>query len=179
MKTQEITLERLAEKLNMTVWSKGDLKRIYLNDEGYNTNKMSTKTFIFEKEGEFIVSCHIECPSQPYQWIKSQEDEVKEGVYDKIENAIERILDSSIDAKEEIKNEAARVRWEAERIEIEKKEAQKEFIKAFEIGGKYSHPRFGEGEVISEKEETITLMFKGVFGEKTLVKKYSQLSNVK
>ena len=29
----------------------------------------TTKTFIFEKDGEFIVSCRIECPSQPYQWI--------------------------------------------------------------------------------------------------------------
>ena len=38
MKT--ITLELLAEKLKGNLWTKGDLKRIYLN-KGYNTKKMS------------------------------------------------------------------------------------------------------------------------------------------
>jgi hypothetical protein len=85
MKTQNVTIEQLAEKFGTTVWTKGELKRIYLNDEGYNTKKMSTKTFIYEKDGEFKVSCKIECPSQPYQWISSQEDEVKESVYNRIE----------------------------------------------------------------------------------------------
>lgn len=138
MNTKNVTLEQLAERFNQTVWVKGDLKRIYLNDEGYNTKKMSTKTFIFEKDGEFIVSCRIECPSQPYQWIQSQEEEVKEGVYSKIEDYIERILDPSIDAKEEAE-------WEEARITREKREAEnpviivpteqiqpKEFIKTFE-----------------------------------------------
>lgn len=84
METKKITLEKLAEKLGKTVWSKGDFKRIYLNDEGYNTKKMSTKTFIFEKDGEFIVSCRIDCPSQPYQWIELQQDEIKEKINEKI-----------------------------------------------------------------------------------------------
>ena len=78
MNTKNVTIEQLSERFNQTLWVKGDLKRIYLNDEGYNTKKMSTKTFIFEKDGEFIVSCRIECPSQPYQWVQSQEEEVKE-----------------------------------------------------------------------------------------------------
>lgn len=81
------SIETLAEKLNGKLWTKGDLKRIYM-DEGHNTKKMSTKTFIFEKDGEFHVSCHIECPSQPYQWISSQEEEVKKGIYEDIEQAL-------------------------------------------------------------------------------------------
>ena len=87
--TSQVTIEQLAEKLNKTVWIKGDLKRIYLNDAGWNTKKMSTKTYIFQTEdGEFKVSCHIECPSQPYQWVQSQEEEVKEGIYKDIEHAL-------------------------------------------------------------------------------------------
>jgi hypothetical protein len=85
-----VTLEQLAEKLNLTVWSKGELKRIYLNDAGYNTKKMSTKTFIFQdKNGDFKVSCKVECPSQPWQWCASQEDEVKNSVYQNIEGILE------------------------------------------------------------------------------------------
>lgn len=83
-----ITIEKLAERLGEKVWSKGDLKRIYLNDAGHNTKKMSTKTFIFEKEGNFIVSCNIDCPSQPDQWIKSQQKEVIDSIYRTIEKAL-------------------------------------------------------------------------------------------
>lgn len=89
MSTSNITLEQLAEKLGQTVWTKGDLKRIYLNNAGFNTKKMSTKTFIFQTEdGEFKVSCRIECPSQAYQWIQSQEEEVKGSIYNDIERAL-------------------------------------------------------------------------------------------
>lgn len=82
----QISLKELAEKLNGSkYWEKGDLKRIYL-DEGYNTKKMSTKTFIWQDEsGSFKVSCKVECPSQPWQWCKSQEDEVKASVESRIE----------------------------------------------------------------------------------------------
>jgi len=96
MNTQTISIETLAEKINGKLWIKGDLQRIYI-DAGYNTKKMSTKTFIYQKDGEFIVSCHIECSNQPYQWIKSQEQEVKESIYSKIEDCIKRIIDPSID----------------------------------------------------------------------------------
>lgn len=83
-----ISIELLAEKLNGKFWSKGELKRIYL-DEGYNTKKMSTKTYVYQNEnGEFKVSCKVECPSQPWQWCKSQEDEIKENVYMQIANII-------------------------------------------------------------------------------------------
>lgn len=82
------SLETLAEKLNGKLWTKGDLKRIYL-DEGHNTKKMSTKTFVWQDDnGEFRVSCRIECPSQAYQWINSQEEEVKQNVHAKIEEAL-------------------------------------------------------------------------------------------
>lgn len=86
MKT--IKIERLAELMSYTLWSKGDMKRIYLNDVGYNTKKMSTKAFIFEKHGQFLVSCRIECPSQDINWIKSQEEEVMESIYSKIEDVV-------------------------------------------------------------------------------------------
>lgn len=84
----QITLQELAEKIGGNYWEKGDLRRIYLQ-KGYNTKKMSTKTFVWQDEnGEFKVSCKVDCPSQPWQWCKSQEDEVKEGVYEDIENAL-------------------------------------------------------------------------------------------
>lgn len=83
-----ITIEQLAEELKGNLWVKGNLKRIYL-DKGWNTKKMSTKTFVWQDEnGDFKVSCRIECPSQGYQWIKSQEDKVKESVYEHIEEIL-------------------------------------------------------------------------------------------
>lgn len=112
MKTNNVTIEKLAEKFNASVWSKCDLKRIYLNDKGYNTKKMSTKTFIFEKDGEFIVSCRIECPSQHYQWIQSQEEKVKEGVYSRIERHIFEINNPDIDYYEYL--ESIRIKKENE-----------------------------------------------------------------
>lgn len=81
----KLTIEQLAEKMGKTVWSKGNLKRIYLNDAGWNTKKMSTKTFIWQREdGEFQVSCKIDCPSQGWNWISSQQDEVIESVHNSI-----------------------------------------------------------------------------------------------
>lgn len=80
------TLKQLAEKLEGNYWEKGDLKRTYL-DRGYNTSKTSTKTFIWQDEnGEFKVSCRIECSSQPYEWINSQQNEIKKKVMKDIED---------------------------------------------------------------------------------------------
>jgi hypothetical protein len=93
-----LTLEQLAEAMGKTVWSKGDLKRIYLNDAGHNTKKMSTKAFIFQTEdGQFKVSVRVECDSQPWQWCKSQEEQVRES----IERHIEEILNPSEDEQED------------------------------------------------------------------------------
>jgi hypothetical protein len=78
--TPKITIEDLAVKLNGKIWTKGDLKRIYL-DRGYNTKKMSTKTYVEEtSEGNFNVKCFVECPSQDYNWCKSQANQVIESV---------------------------------------------------------------------------------------------------
>ena len=83
-----ITIEQLAERLQGKLWVKGDLKRIYL-DEGYNTKKMTTKTYVYQREdGTYGVSCNIDCPSQAWQWIKSQQDEIIESVNTKIERAM-------------------------------------------------------------------------------------------
>lgn len=83
-----MTIEQLAEKIGGNLWTKGSLKRIYL-DRGYNTKKMQTKTFIWQNEdGEFLVSCRIECPSQPYEWINSQQEKVKESVYEDLEKIL-------------------------------------------------------------------------------------------
>lgn len=89
MSTQSsITIEQLAEKLNGKLWVKEDLKRIYL-DRGYNTKKMSTKTYVFQRaDGSFGVSCYIDCPSQAPQWIESQKNEVIEGVMEDIEETL-------------------------------------------------------------------------------------------
>jgi hypothetical protein len=87
MQNSTITIEQLAEKLGGNLWNKGDLKRIYL-DRGHNTKKMSTKTYVYEKDGEFKVSCYIECPSQDYNWIKSQQQQVIDDVMEDIEEAL-------------------------------------------------------------------------------------------
>jgi hypothetical protein len=92
--TTKITIEDLAVKLNGKMWTKDSLKRIYL-DRGYNTKKMSTKTYVEEtSEGNFNVKCFVECPSQDYNWCKSQANQV----IDSVENQINEIL------KEEIEN---------------------------------------------------------------------------
>ena len=84
-----ITLEQLAEKLNGKVWIKGDMKRIYLNDAGYNTKKMSTKAFVYEKQdGTYGVSCKIECPSQDPAWIYSQEQEVINSIQSQLDSIL-------------------------------------------------------------------------------------------
>lgn len=86
--TPKITIEDLAVKLNGKMWTKGDLKRIYL-DRGYNTKKMSTKTYVEEtSEGNFNVKCFVECPSQDYNWCKSQANQV----IDSVDNQINEIL---------------------------------------------------------------------------------------
>lgn len=86
MKT--LTLEQLAEKLNGNIWEKGDKKRIYLN-RGFNTKKMSTKTYIeLSPSGMFDVKCFIDCPSQPYSWIESQQEEIIENVENEIKEEL-------------------------------------------------------------------------------------------
>ena len=86
--TPKITIEELAVKLNGKMWVKDDLKRIYL-DRGHNTKKMSTKTYVeATSEGNFNVKCFVECPSQDYNWCKSQAEQVIESVNQEIAEAL-------------------------------------------------------------------------------------------
>lgn len=94
-----LTIEQLAEKLNGKLWIKGDLKRIYL-ERGYNTKKMSTKTWVEQQGDSFVVKCFVECPSQPWQWCKSQQEEVIQSVENQIENLTKQQNIELVDFKE-------------------------------------------------------------------------------
>ena len=88
MKTTNITLKELSKKINGNYWEKGELQRIYL-ERGHNTKKMSTKTFVWQNENkDFIVSCNVSCDNQPYQWTDSQEEQIKEQVYEEIQEIL-------------------------------------------------------------------------------------------
>lgn len=77
-----VTLADLAtaigKKTNVKAWEKGDKKRLYFQGVGYNTKKMTTNVFIEVSGDAPYLSVRINCPSQPYSWIASQEAEVKE-----------------------------------------------------------------------------------------------------
>lgn len=82
------TLEQLSELLGGKLWSKGDIKRIYL-DRGYNTKKMSTKTYVYQRQdGTFGVNCTIDCPSQHDNWISKEQDQIIESVEQRIEELL-------------------------------------------------------------------------------------------
>ena len=83
-----ISIELLAEKLGGKLWTKGELKRIYI-DAGYNTKKMSTKTYVFEKDAKFFVKCDVDCPSQNGEWIYSQQQRIVESLTEKIQYIVE------------------------------------------------------------------------------------------
>ena len=54
---KNVTVEQLAERLEGKVWTKNGMTRIYL-ERGYNTKKMTTKTYVFLREdGIWGVSC--------------------------------------------------------------------------------------------------------------------------
>ena len=121
-----ISIETLAEKINGKLWVKGDLKRIYV-DEGYNTKKMSTKTYVYQKQdGTFGVSCKIECPSQSISWITSQEDEVVNSLIKEIDEVIEKFgyeienptieIKAALDAEEQV--QGYYMRWYEVRVAI-------------------------------------------------------------
>lgn len=110
MKT--LTIEQLAEKLNGNLWVKGDMKRIYL-DEGWNTKKMTTKTYVYEKDARFIVVCKVQCPSQPDEWCVSQQDQVINSVNERIAEVIDEFgfeiedpqiaIQAALDAEPQVK----------------------------------------------------------------------------
>lgn len=102
---KSLSIEQLAEKLGGNLWIKEDKKRIYL-DRGYNTKKMSTKTYVYQREdGTFGVSCYIDCPSQDYNWIKSQQNKVIKNVEDDIEDAMATEIFLVVNEKGNVINE--------------------------------------------------------------------------
>jgi len=83
-----MTLQNLATRIKGRYWSKNGVERVYL-ECGYNTRKIKTTTYIYQDEsGEFKVSCFIDCPSQNYNWIKSQRDQIIKDVEEKIQEII-------------------------------------------------------------------------------------------
>lgn len=86
-KMHMITLEQIQEKIGGKLWEKAGKRRVYL-DRGYNTKKMKTTTCVEMTETGYVVKCFIECPSQDWNWIKSQQNQVIEGVESDIENMI-------------------------------------------------------------------------------------------
>lgn len=78
------TIYELAERLGKRVWESDNIRRIYMDDAGYNTRKTSTDVFIWQDGDTFKVSCYIDCPSQSYAWIVSQ----KRIIIDNVTHAI-------------------------------------------------------------------------------------------
>lgn len=68
-------LNKCTDSMNFRAWEKGGKKRIYINQLGYNTKKMSTKVWL-ELSDTVHAMCIIECPSQPQSWIDSQRNEL-------------------------------------------------------------------------------------------------------
>lgn len=77
---EKLKLKELAEKLNGKYWEKGSKKRIYLN-RGYNTKKMKTTAYVCQLDnGDFKACCYIDCPSQDWNWIKSQQQQIIDSI---------------------------------------------------------------------------------------------------
>lgn len=124
MKT--LTIDQLAEKLNGNLWVKGDIKRIYL-DYGWNTKKMSTKTYVFQRQDlSFGVSCTVNCPSQHDNWITKEQNEIIDDIHKRIAEIIEEYgfeieypniaIQAALDAEEQVKGYY--MRWHEVRVAI-------------------------------------------------------------
>lgn len=98
---KNLTLEQIQEKIGGKIWEKGELKRLYL-DRGYNTKKMSTKTYVEDTENGYVVKCFIECPSQDWNWIKSQQAKVIENVESEIEEAFNPSIEEEFETIEDV-----------------------------------------------------------------------------
>lgn len=84
-----ITLETLAKELPGKLWEKDGIRRVYV-DRGYNTKKMTTKTYVYQKEdGTFDVSVYITCASQPMAWIKKEQESVRTNLLEEIQAIID------------------------------------------------------------------------------------------
>ena len=106
---KNVTVEQLAERLGGKVWTKNGMTRIYL-ERGYNTKKMTTKTYVFLREdGSWGVNCYIDCPSQHLSWIESQKNEVVSSVEASIERAIWEIENPEEDYDEYLENKSQKI----------------------------------------------------------------------
>lgn len=99
-----ITLQELAVKLNGKFWSKEGKERVYL-EEGFNTKKVSTSTYVEIVNGNFVVKCFVKCDSQSYQWCKSQADIVIENVTETIREILNPAIEIIEESAEEILKE--------------------------------------------------------------------------
>lgn len=151
-----ISIEVLAEKLGGNLWTKGEIKRIYL-DRGHNTKKMETKTYVYQREdGTYAVKCNIDCPSQNGGWIISQQEQVITSVGNDIAEIIEEfgteILNPkiAIEAKlaEEEQVQGYYLQWKEVRVAINRfgklAERKRMFVTTFKGPKSKAHPRLIE-----------------------------------
>lgn len=177
MKNQNITIEQLAVAMNKSLFTKSATPRIYLN-EGFNTKKMKTTTYIYEVGGEFKISCFIDCPSQPMAWINSQKESVIEGVENMIADTLKKAENPEKYANMPYTHSVAGVCKEkvvvVAPVVVVAKEVKAPLVF---IGETFEHGRFGIGKKISETADTIQLYFEN-FGEKNLLKKFANLKSI-
>ncbi len=172
------TIEQLATALGKKVWSKNGSNRIYI-DAGYNTKKMKTTAYIYEVDGEFKVSCFIDCPSQPMAWINSQKQDVIDSIESQIEEATSKALNpekySNMPHTKSVKSVVYHKPVVVEKpVAVVVEEKKKAFVDF--TGEKFQHPTFGIGKKIEETKDTIKLLFE--VGEKNLLKKFANLQPV-
>jgi microcompartment protein CcmL/EutN len=165
--TTKITTEELATKLNGKVWTKNEMTRIYL-ERGFNTKKVSTKTYVDIKGDELIVKCFIECPSQDYNWIQSQAKQVIE----QVESEIEEILNPT---EEEIEEEVISVPMHVTVKQVETKDESTTFEKEYYQGQTVMHAQFGQGSINKEEKDAVEVYFEKTVGLKRFLKKFVKL----
>ena len=90
MKTQ-LTAQELAQIVDGKVWNGNGQERIYFNQFGYNTKKMTTKAYCYIVDGEIKVSVFVDCPSQPMSWCLKESNRVKETIIDHISGCLEEV----------------------------------------------------------------------------------------
>lgn len=120
---KSIATEIIASELGGKIWSKNGVTRIYI-DRGFNTKKMSTSSYLeILGNSEIKVSVFIECPNQPFAWIKKQEEEVINNVVEDIERIIEDNGGAEVvlEVKNETKTETVQgyyMRWYEVKVPI-------------------------------------------------------------
>lgn len=164
------TLTELNEKLNGRIWSKNGIERIYL-DEGYNTKKMKTTTYVQVINDSFVVKCFIECPSQDYNWIKSQQERVIESVEEKIEE----ILNPTEEVEEETDTVFVKTIIEPKVIEV-KKVNTGVVNSTYVVGQDVYHDKFGNGKVVEFDGTKVIVDFGGEISTKPLLAKFVKMT---